>query len=149
MYTEFKYRVYSYSISELFSLFDSGIIKLNASSARTLTNEHVKLLLDGIFCGYPITPIVLNSHVVGDGVVGLRVLQGEFILSVLLGYRKGSIRSRGYLSFKNIHDRAKNGDNTDFLKFMNYSVPVIALNDAKSGEAEATLRLMRAMGKHE
>lgn len=32
---------------------------------------------------------------------------------------------------------------------MNYAVPVIALSDAKSGEAEATLRLIRAVGKHE
>lgn len=45
------YQVCSYTVSELFSLFDNGRIKLKASSDRTLTHEHVKLMLDGIFCG--------------------------------------------------------------------------------------------------
>ena len=145
------YRVCTYTVSELFILFDNGRIKLNASSDRTLTHEHVRLLLDGIFCGYPITPIVMNSCITNasSGEYEFKVLQGAFVLSVLLGYRKGSIRSKGYLSFKSVSDRARHGDNTAFLKFTNYHVPVLLLDDAKSGEVEATLRLLRAMGKHE
>lgn len=136
------YQVYTYTVSELYSLFDNGRIKLKAPSDRTLTQEHVRLLLDGIFCGYPIAPLVMSSCVTNAS-------SGEFVLSVLLGYRKGSIRSKGYLSFKSVSDRARHGDSTDLLKFMNYHVPVIMLEDAKSGEVEVTLRLIRAMGKHE
>lgn len=145
------YQVCTYTVSELFSLFDNGRVKLSASSDRTLTHEHVRLMLDGIFCGYPIAPLVMNSCVTNasSGEFVFTVLQGAFVLSVLLGYRKGSIRSKGYLSFKSVSDRARHGDNTDFLKFMNYHVSVIMLDAAKSGEVEATLRLMRATGKHE
>ena len=145
------YQVCNYTVSELFSLFDSGRIKLNAPSDRTLMHEHVRLMLDGMFCGYPIAPLVMNSCVTNtsSGEFVFTVLQGAFVLSVLLGYRKGSIRSKGYFSFKSVSDRARHGDNVDFLKFMNYHVPVIMLDDAKSGEVEVTLRLIRAMGKHE
>lgn len=143
------YQVCTYTVSELFSLFDSGRIKLNAPSDRTLMQEHVRLLLDGIFCGYPIAPIVIIRGVTELGEPVIKVLRGAFVLSVLLGYRKGSIRSKGYLSFKSVSDRARHGDSTDLLKFMNYHVPVIMLEDAKSGEVEVTLRLIRAMGKHE
>lgn len=139
------YRVRTYTVSELYSLFDNGRIKLIAPSDRTLTQEHVKLILDGIFCGYPIAPLVMNSCVTSasSGEYELKVLRGAFVLSVLLGYRKG------YLSFKSVSDRARHGDSTDLLKFMNYHVPVIMLEDAKSGEVEVTLRLLRAVGKHE
>lgn len=145
------YQVYTYTVSELYSLFDNGRIKMKAPSDRTLTQEHVKLILDGIFCGYPIAPLVMNSCVTNtnSGEYEFKVLRGAFVLSVLLGYRKGSIRSKGYLSFKSVSDRARRGDSTDLLKFMNYHVPVIMLDDAKSGEVAATLRLIRAMGKHE
>lgn len=145
------YRVCTYTVSELFSLFDNGRIKLNAPSDRTLMQEHVKLMLDGIFCGYPIATIVMNSYITNasSGEYEFKVLQGAFVLSVLLGYRKGSIRSKGYLSFKSVSDRARHGDNADLLKFMNYRVPVIVLDDAKSGGVAVTLRLIRAMGKHE
>lgn len=145
------YRVRTYTVSELYSLFDNGRIKLIAPSDRTLTQEHVKLILDGIFCGYSIAPLVMNSYITNasSGEYEFKVLQGAFVLSVLLGYRNGSIRSKGYLSFKGVSDRARHGDNKDFLKFMNYHVPVIMLDDAKSGEVAATLRLIRAMGKHE
>lgn len=143
------YQVYTYTVSELYSLFDSGRIKLNAPSDRTLTQEHVRLLLDGIFCGYPIAPLVIVRGATEIGEPVIKVLQGAFILSALLGYRKGSIRSKGYLSFKSVSDRSKNGDSRDFRKLMNYAVPVIALSDAKSGEVAATLRLIRAIGKHE
>lgn len=129
------YQVYTYTVSELYSLFDNGRIKMKAPSDRTLMQEHVRLLLDGIYCGYPTAPLV--------------ILQGAFILSALLGYRKGSIRSKGYLSFKSVSDRSKNGDSRDFRKLMNYAVPVIALSDMDSMEIEVTLRLIRAMGKHE
>lgn len=143
------YQVYTYTVSELYSLFDNGRIKMNAPSDRTLTQEHVRLLLDGIFCGYPIAPLVIvrGATEIGDPVI--KVLQGAFILSALLGYRKGSIRSKGYLSFKSVSDRSKNGDSRDFRKLMNYAVPVIALSDVDSMEIEVTLRLIRAMGKHE
>jgi hypothetical protein len=143
------YQVYTYTVSELYSLFDNGRIKLKAPSDRTLSNEHARLLLDGIFCGYPIAPLVIIRGTTELGEPVIKVLQGAFVLSVLLGYRKGSIRSKGYLSFKSVSERSKNGDRNDFIRIMNYDVPVIALSDAKSGEAEATLRLMRAMGKHE
>lgn len=145
------YRVCTYAVSELYSLFDNGRIKLKAPSDRTLMQEHVKLMLDGIFCGYPIAPLVMNSCVTNasSGEFVFTVLQGAFVLSVLLGYRKGLIRSRGYLSFKSVSDRAGHGDNVDFLKFMNYHVPVIMLDDAKSGEVEVIMRLIRAVGKHE
>ena len=53
------------------------------------------------------------------------------------------------MSFKSVSDRSKNGDSRDFRKLMNYAVPVIALSDVNSGEVAATLRLIRAMGKHE
>lgn len=44
----------------------------------------------------------------------------------------------------------RDGDaDTAQVTLENYDVTVIALNDAKSGEVEATLRLTRAMGKHE
>lgn len=137
------YQVCTYTVSELFSLFDSGRIKLNAPSDRTLTQEHVRLLLDGIFCGYPIAPLVIVRGATELGEPVIKVLQGAFILSALLGYRKG------YLSFKSVSDRSKNGDSRDFRKLMNYAVPVIALSDVNSGEVAATLRLIRAMGKHE
>ena len=93
----------------------------------------------------------MNSCVTNasSGEYEFKVLRGAFVLSVLLGYRKGSIRSKGYLSFKSVSDRARHGDSTDLLKFMNYHVPVIMLEDAKSGEVEVTLRLLRAVGKHE
>lgn len=143
------YQVYTYTISELYSLFDNGRIKMKAPSDRTLMQEHVRLLLDGIFCGYPIAPLVIVRGATELGEPVIKVLQGAFILSALLGYRKGSIRSKGYLSFKSVSDRARHGDSTDLLKFMNYHVPVIMLDDAKSGEVEVTLRLIRAVGKHE
>lgn len=145
------YQVYTYTVSELYSLFDNGRIKMNAPSDRTLTQEHVRLLLDGIFCGYPIAPLVMNSYITNasSGEYEFKVLQGAFILSALLGYRKGSIRSKGYLSFKSVSDRSKNGDSRDFRKLMNYAVPVIALSDVNSGDVAATLRLIRAVGKHE
>lgn len=145
------YQVCTYMVSELFNLFDNGRVKLSASSDRTLTHEHARLMLDGIFCGYPIAPIVMNSCVTNasSGEFVFTVLQGAFVLSVLLGYRKGSIRSKGYFSFKSVSDRARHGDTVDFLKFMNYHAPVIMLDDAKSGEVEVTLRLIRAVGKHE
>lgn len=76
-------------------------------------------------------------------------MHGAFVLSVLLGYRKGAIRSKCYLSFKSVSDRSKNGDSRDFIKLMNYDVPVIALSDVNSGDVAATLRLIRAVGKHE
>ena len=143
------YQVYTYTVSELYSLFDNGRIKLKAPSDRTLSNEHVRLLLDGIFCGYPIAPLVIIRGATELGEPVIKVLHGAFVLSVLLGYRKGAIRSKGYLSFKSVFERSKHGDSDDFIRLMNYAIPVIALSDAKSGEAEATLRLMRAMGKHE
>ena len=143
------YQVYTYTVSELYSLFDNGRIKMKAPSDRTLTHEHVRLMLDGIFCGYPIAPLVIIRGATELGEPVIKVLHGAFVLSVLLGYRKGSIRSKGYLSFKSVSDRARHGDSTDLLKFMNYHVPVIVLEDAKSGEVEVTLRLIRAMGKHE
>ena len=145
------YQVYTYTVSELYSLFDNGRIKMKAPSDRTLMQEHVRLMLDGIFCGYPIAPLVMNSCVTNasSGEFVFTVLQGAFILSALLGYRKGSIRSKGYLSFKSVSARARRGDSTDLLKFMNYHVPVIMIEDAKSGEVEVTLRLIRAVGKHE
>lgn len=142
------YQVYTYTISELYSLFDNGRIKMKAPSDRTLTNEHSRLLLDGIFCGYPIAPLVIIRGATEGGEPVIKVLQGAFILSALLGYRKGSIRSKGYLSFKSVSDRSKNGDSRDFRKLMNYAVPVIALSDLSSGEIAVTLRLIRAMGKH-
>lgn len=143
------YQVYTYTVSELYSLFDNGRIKMKAPSDRTLMQEHVRLLLDGIFCGYPIAPLVIIRGATELGEPVIKVLQGAFILSVLLGYRKGAIRSKGYFSFKSVSERARHGDSTDFLKFMNYHVPVIMLEDAKSGEVEVTLRLIRAVGKHE
>jgi len=143
------YQVYTYTVSELYSLFDNGRIKMKAPSDRTLMQEHVRLLLDGIFCGYPIAPLVIVRGATEIGEPVIKVLHGAFVLSVLLGYRKGSIRSKGYLSFKSVSDRARHGDSTDLLKFMNYHVPVIMLEDAKSGEVEVTLRLLRAVGKHE
>ena len=143
------YQVYTYTVSELYSLFDNGRIKMKAPSDRTLMQEHVRLLLDGIFCGYPIAPLVIVRGAIAVGEPVIKVLQGAFILSALLGYRKGSIRSKGYLSFKSVSDRSKNGDSRDFRKLMNYAVPVIALSDLSSGEIAATLRLIRAMGKHE
>lgn len=143
------YQVYTYTVSELYSLFDNGRIKLKAPSDRTLSNEHVRLLLDGIFCGYPIVPLVIIRGATELGEPVIKVLHGAFILSVLLGYRKGSIRSKGYLSFKSVSERSKNGDSRDFRKLMNYAVPVIALSDVNSGEVAAMLRLIRAVGKHE
>ena len=143
------YQVYTYTVSELYSLFDNGRIKMKAPSDRTLMQEHVRLLLDGIFCGYPIAPLVIIRGATELGEPVIKVLQGAFILSVLLGYRKGAIRSKGYFSFKSVSDRARHGDSTDLLKFMNYHVTVIMLEDAKSGEVEVTLRLIRAVGKHE
>lgn len=143
------YQVYTYTVSELYSLFDNGRIKMKAPSDRTLTNEHSRLLLDGIFCGYPIAPLVIVRGVTEVGEPVIKVLQGAFILSVLLGYRKGAIRSKGYLSFKSVSGRSKNGDSDDFIRLMNYDVPVIALSDVSRGEIEATLRLIRAIGKHE
>lgn len=143
------YQVYTYTVSELYSLFDNGRIKLTAPSDRTLMQEHVRLLLDGIFCGYPIAPLVIIRGATDRGEPVIKVLQGAFILSVLLGYRKGSIRSKGYLSFKSVSERSKNGDSDDFIRLMNYAVPVIALSDVNSSEVAATLRLVRAMGKHE
>ena len=143
------YQVYTYTVSELYSSFDNGRIKLKAPSDRTLSNEHARLLLDGIFCGYPIAPLVIIRGATELGEPVIKVLHGTFVLSVLLGYRKGAIRSKGYFSFKSVSDRARHGDSTDLLKFMNYHVPVIMLEDAKSGEVEVTLRLIRAMGKHE
>lgn len=143
------YQVYTYTVSELYSLFDNGRIKMKAPSDRTLMQEHVRLLLDGIFCGYPIAPLVIIRGATELGEPVIKVLHGAFVLSVLLGYRKGAIRSKGYFSFKSVSDRARHGDNADFLKFMNYPVPVIMLDDAKSGEVEVTLRLIRAVGKHE
>jgi hypothetical protein len=143
------YQVYTYTVSELYSLFDNGRIKMKAPSDRTLMQEHVRLLLDGIFCEYPIAPLVIVRGATEIGEPVIKVLQGAFILSALLGYRKGSIRSKGYLSFKSVSDRSKNGDSRDFRKLMNYAVPVIALSDLSSGEVAATLRLIRAMGKHE
>ena len=143
------YQVYTYTVSELYSLFDNGRIKMKAPSDRTLMQEHVRLLLDGIYCGYPTAPLVIVRGATEVGEPVIKVLQGAFILSALLGYRKGSIRSKGYLSFKSVSDRARHGDSTDLLKFMNYHVPVIMLEDAKSGEVEVTLRLLRATGKHE
>lgn len=91
--------------------------------------------------------IIRGATELGEPVI--KVLHGAFVLSALLGYRKGSIRSKGYLSFKSVSDRSKNGDSRDFRKLMNYAVPVIALSDVNSGEIEATLRLIRAIGKHE
>ena len=76
-------------------------------------------------------------------------MHGAFVLSVLLGYRKGAIRSKDYLSFKSVFERSKYGDSDDFIRLMNYDVPVIALSDVSRGEIEATLRLIRAIGKHE
>ena len=143
------YQVYTYTVSELYSLFDNGRIKMKAPSDRTLMQEHVRLLLDGIYCGYPIAPLVIVRGATEVGEPVIKVLQGAFILSALLGYRKGSIRSKGYLSFKSVSDRSKNGDSRDFRKLMNYAVPVIALSDMDSMEIEVTLRLIRAMGKHE
>lgn len=143
------YQVYTYTVSELYSLFDNGRIKMKAPSDRTLMQEHVRLLLDGIFCGYPIAPLVIIRGATEVGEPVIKVLQGAFILSALLGYRKGSIRSKGYLSFKSVSDRSKNGDSRDFRKLMNHDIPVIALSDVSRGEIEATLRLIRAMGKHE
>lgn len=143
------YQVYNYTVSELYSLFDNGRIKLNAPSDRTLSNEHVRLLLDGIFCGYPIAPLVIIRGATELGEPVIKVLHGAFVLSVLLGYRKGAIRSKGYLSFKSVSDRSKHGDSDDFIRLMNYDVPVIALSDVSRGEIEATLRLIRAIGKHE
>ena len=143
------YQVYTYTVSELYSLFDNGRIKMKAPSDRTLMQEHVRLLLDGIYCGYPAAPLVIVRGATEVGEPVIKVLQGAFILSALLGYRKGSIRSKGYLSFKSVSDRSKNGDSRDFRKLMNYAVPVIALSDLSSGEIAATLRLIRAMGKHE
>lgn len=143
------YQVYTYTVSELYSLFDNGRIKLKAPSDRTLSNEHARLLLDGIFCGYPTAPLVIVRGATEIGEPVIKVLQGAFILSALLGYRKGSIRSKGYLSFKSVSDRSKNGDSDDFIRLMNYGVPVIALSDVSRGEIEATLRLIRAIGKHE
>ena len=143
------YQVYTYTVSELYSLFDNGRIKMKAPSDRTLMQEHVRLLLDGIFCGYPIAPLVIVRGATEIGEPVIKVLQGAFILSALLGYRKGSIRSKGYLSFKSVSDRSKNGDSDDFIRLMNYDVPVITLSDVNRGEIEATLRLIKAMGKHE
>ena len=143
------YRVCTYTVSELYSLFDNGRLKLTAPSDRTLMQEHVRLILDGIFCGYPIAPLVLKGEVTERGEPVFKVLQGAFILSVLLGYRKGTIRSRGYFSFNSISVRARNGENEDFLKFMNYSVPVIVVSDNTSMEIAELLRIMRATGKHE
>ena len=143
------YQVYTYTVSELYSLFDNGRIKMKAPSDRTLMQEHVRLLLDGIYCGYPTAPLVIVRGATGIGEPVIKVLQGAFILSALLGYRKGSIRSKGYLSFKSVSDRSKNGDSRDFRKLMNYAVSVIALSDLSSGETAATLRLIRAIGKHE
>lgn len=143
------YQVYTYTVSELYSLFDNGRIKMKAPSDRTLMQEHVRLLLDGIYCGYPTAPLVIVRGATEIGEPVIKVLHGAFVLSVLLGYRKGSIRSKGYLSFKSVSDRSKNGDSRDFRKLMNYAVPVIALSDVSRGEIEATLRLIRAMGKHE
>ena len=143
------YQVYTYTVSELYSLFDAGRIKLKAPSDRTLSSEHARLLLDGIFCGYPIAPLVIIRGATELGEPVIKVLQGAFVLSVLLGYRKGAIRSKGYLSFKSVSDRSKHGDSDDFIRLMNYDAPVIALSDVNRGEIEATLRLIRAMGKHE
>lgn len=143
------YQVYTYTVSELYSLFDNGRIKMKAPSDSTLMQEHVRLLLDGIYCGYPTAPLVIVRGATEIGEPVIKVLQGAFILSALLGYRKGSIRSKGYLSFKSVSDRSKNGDSRDFRKLMNYAVPVIALSDLSNGEIAATLRLIRAMGKHE
>ena len=53
------YQVYTYTVSELYSLFDNGRIKMKAPSDRTLMQEHVRLMLDGIYCGYPIVPLVI------------------------------------------------------------------------------------------
>lgn len=145
------YQVYTYTVSELYSLFDNGRIKMKAPSDRTLSNEHARLLLDGIFCGYPIAPLVMNSYITNasSGEYEFKVLQGAFVLSVLLGYRKGAIRSKGYFSFKSVSERSKHGDSDDFIRLMNHDIPVIALSDVSRGEIEATLRLIRAMGKHE
>lgn len=143
------YQVYTYTVSELYSLFDNGRIKLKAPSDRTLSNEHVRLLIDGIFCGYPTAPLVIVRGATEIGEPVIKVLQGAFILSALLGYRKGSIRSKGYLSFKSVSERSKNGDSDDFIRLMNYGVPVIALSDVNRGDIEATLRLIRAIAKHE
>lgn len=143
------YQVYTYTVSELYSLFDNGRIKMKAPSDRTLMQEHVRLLLDGIFCGYPIAPLVIIRGATELGEPVIKVLQGAFILSVLLGYRKGAIRSKGYFSFKSVSERSKHGDSDDFIRLMNYDVPVIALSDVGRGEIEATLRLIRAIGKHE
>lgn len=143
------YQVYTYTVSELYSLFDNGRIKMKAPSDRTLMQEHVRLLLDGIFCGYPIAPLVIIRGATELGEPVIKVLQGAFILSVLLGYRKGAIRSKGYFSFKSVSERSKHGDSDDFIRLMNYDVPVIALSDVSRGEIEATLRLIRAIGKHE
>lgn len=143
------YQVYTYTVSELYSLFDNGRIKLKAPSDRTLSNEHARLLLDGIFCGYPIAPLVIIRGATESGEPVIKVLHGAFVLSVLLGYRKGAIRSKGYLSFKSVSERSKHGESDDFIRLMNYDVPVIALSDVNRGEIEATLRLIRAMGKHE
>lgn len=143
------YQVYTYTVSELYSLFDNGRIKMKAPSDRTLMQEHVRLLLDGIFCGYPIAPLVIIRGATELGEPVIKVLHGAFVLSALLGYRKGSIRSKGYLSFKSVSERSKHGDSDDFIRLMNYDVPVIALSDVNRGESEATLRLIRAVGKHE
>lgn len=143
------YQVYTYTVSELYSLFDNGRIKMKAPSDRTLMQEHVRLLLDGIYCGYPIAPLVIIRGATELGEPVIKVLQGAFILSVLLGYRKGAIRSKGYFSFKSVSERSKHGDSDDFIRLMNYDVPVIALSDVSRGEIEATLRLIRAIGKHE
>ena len=143
------YQVYTYTVSELYSLFDNGRIKLKAPSDRTLSNEHARLLLDGIFCGYPIAPLVIIRGATELGEPVIKVLHGTFVLSVLLGYRKGAIRSKGYLSFKSVSDRSKHGDSDDFIRLMNYDVPVIALSDVNRGEIEATLRLVKALVKHE
>lgn len=143
------YQVYTYTVSELYSLFDSGRIKLNAPSDRTLMQEHVRLLLDGIFCGYPIAPLVIVRGATELGEPVIKVLHGAFVLSVLLGYRKGAIRSKGYFSFKSVSERSKHGDSDDFIRLMNYDVPVIALSDVSRGEIEATLRLIKAIVKHE
>jgi len=76
------YQVYTYTVSELYSLFDNGRIKLKAPSDRTLMQEHVRLMLDGIFCGYPIAPLVMNSCVTNasSGEYEFKVLRGAFVL---------------------------------------------------------------------
>ena len=91
--------------------------------------------------------IIRGATELGEPVI--KVLHGAFVLSVLLGYRKGAIRSKGYLSFKSVSDRSKHGDSDDFIRLMNYDVPVIALSDVNRGDIEATLRLIKAMVKHE